>query len=269
MNRNLNMVNNSNMMMVDPRRFNPNNLIQQLRSVTGGTRGVKWAMEDSDVLWVIQSKAIMVFSAYFPQYKDIPIYTSKTNRVIEDKKGIYFHNLPDDEILLGVEHVYASFKQAQSFHQLPTGGGIGRGGIMTSAQNGLSEVYRQSATTIGSAYPENSTTSYGIKFSPHSWINESEGAGFTIIAKLAHSLDFSTMDQYDAAKFLEFAKIVFCKHIAEEILPGVKDISTEIGQYATDYVSTIERYADRYESYIELMSKERMFAPRRKKIRRG
>ena len=251
---------------VDPRLFNSFNLIRDIRNATGGARGINWGIPDEDLVRFLQGEPLMTFSRKFPKFVDHFVSTEQRNRCEADRKGMYFHGLEQHDLLLGVEHVYPSTKQPSTWGNMPSGGYIGNSNIMSKAEDGIRGIYRNTTTTIGRVYPKNASYHIGVDFSPSSFINEDTGNGFMCRLKLAHDLDFGSIPSSYNMSFTTLCKIMFSMYVIENIIPGITDINTEFGQYATNYVDVLRKYSDQFETFMETIDRERMYNADRKKL---
>ncbi len=250
----------------DPRMFNPHNLVAQVKNRIGFGGGITWGLKDTDIMYIIQSEGLMIWSGNFANYTDWVIDVCPNNRMYPSKKGYYYHNLPEDQILIGIEKVYPGIYQPSSFGDIPRMRGQLSGGAMTKAENSLREFRKQSVPMTAKLHPAGAVA-FGVEIDPMMWLNENDSK-VTMKIKLAHSLDFSTIPPGYQAAFTDWATICVCTYIKSNIIPRMENLNTEVGQYSGGHREPIEQWANKYDEYKIKMTAERMYDPNRQKILR-
>lgn len=248
----------------DPRLFNPSNLVTIVRQRLGLAGGVSWGLDDNDIIRIIQSESLMLWSAHFSDFKDIKISICEANRVYSQKKGIYYHGLPQDQILLGIERVFPHTHQPASRSQIPGYRNHASGGTMTKANNAARELHRSTLNLTAVAYPSGANPC-AVSFTPHLWLNEFNET-LTLRVRLAHALDFSSIEPGYQEAFKDWATICVGTYLSAVVIPRLENMNTEVGQYSANQREAIGIWSQKYDEYKEMMSNESLLNPNRQKI---
>jgi hypothetical protein len=252
----------------DPRLISPTTIVDHVKGEIGWHGGVTWGMSEQDIIHIIQRDALMAWSSRFPLYLDHKITIREDNRIIPSQKGVYYHGLPEGEILIGVEKVYPGYDQPGTFMNVPNRKSTWNSGVMDKAQKAMKNLGQSTVPLTAVGWPEGQAYFTGVKFDPAHWINET-GETIDLRLKLAHALDFSTIGPDYIEAFKDFAGIIVCRFIVKNIFTRLDGMMTEVGQYNSNHISQISETAGRYDEMIQKMNRDRMYHAKRVKVFKG